>query len=192
MGIGPQNTLTATELDEFQKSSVESPVPIPSESEDNSTVQIDSVIFKEPVNEDELSAEEIRELCEETIIEDVIDSSPIPYPISDPLLSDSSNLSLDTKEGNDVILDEIEKFLADDSIQTKVDEATFDPEGDILFLEQLLNEEPVPSTPPVINDELDEKNDDDVESYPILTTSMMKTLVTTSRKSRKCLLNLAI
>ena len=71
MGIGPQNTNPATESDKFQKSSVESPVPIQSESGENSTGKMDSVVDAKPVNEDEhiaeLLAKESRELCVEEV-----------------------------------------------------------------------------------------------------------------------------
>nr|GFC68371.1 reverse transcriptase domain-containing protein [Tanacetum cinerariifolium] len=36
----------------------------------------------------------------------------------------------------------IEDFLNDDSIPTGIDNSLYDPEGDILFLEKLLNEDP--------------------------------------------------
>lgn len=63
-------------------------------------------------------------------------------------------------EGSDVILDEIEAFLANDSIPIMMDDANFDPEGDIRLLEELLYDEPSTSLPPMSNDDLVE-----VESY---------------------------
>lgn len=62
-------------------------------------------------------------------------------------------------EGSDVVLDEIEAFLANDSIPI-MDDSNFDPEGDIRLLEELLNEEPSTSLPPMSNEDLVE-----VESY---------------------------
>nr|GFD41449.1 hypothetical protein [Tanacetum cinerariifolium] len=42
---------------------------------------------------------------------------------------------------SDFYSEEIEKFLNDDSIPIAVENSVFDPEGDILFLEKLLNED---------------------------------------------------
>nr|GEU30834.1 hypothetical protein [Tanacetum cinerariifolium] len=42
----------------------------------------------------------------------------------------------------DFYSEEIENFLNDDSIPTGIENSVFDPEGDILFLEKLLNEDP--------------------------------------------------
>nr|GEZ67923.1 reverse transcriptase domain-containing protein [Tanacetum cinerariifolium] len=43
---------------------------------------------------------------------------------------------------SDFFLEEIEDFLNDDSIPTGIKNSVYDPEGDILFLENLLNEDP--------------------------------------------------
>nr|GEX81620.1 hypothetical protein [Tanacetum cinerariifolium] len=43
---------------------------------------------------------------------------------------------------SDFYSEEIENFLNDDSIPTGIENSVFDPEGDILFLEKLLNEDP--------------------------------------------------
>nr|GEY79496.1 hypothetical protein [Tanacetum cinerariifolium] len=43
---------------------------------------------------------------------------------------------------SDFFLEEIEDFLNDDSIPTGIENYIYDPEGDMLFLEKLLNEEP--------------------------------------------------
>jgi hypothetical protein len=67
--------------------------------------------------------------------------------------------SFTSVERSDVVLDEIEAFLANDSIPI-MDDANFDPEGDIRLLEELLNEEPSTFLPPMSNEDLV-----DVESY---------------------------
>nr|GFA97640.1 reverse transcriptase domain-containing protein [Tanacetum cinerariifolium] len=41
-----------------------------------------------------------------------------------------------------IFLKEIEEFLNDDSIPTGIENYVYDPKGDILFLEKLLNEDP--------------------------------------------------
>ncbi|GKF43681.1 hypothetical protein Tco_0130233 [Tanacetum coccineum] len=65
---------------------------------------------------------------------DVID---VAYPI----LSTSSP-SLTPFEGDGFILEEIEACLSNDSIPLGIDDANFDPEGDIRLLEELLNNDP--------------------------------------------------
>ncbi|GJZ97407.1 reverse transcriptase domain-containing protein [Tanacetum coccineum] len=62
-------------------------------------------------------------------------------PTSEPIISDSS-LSLTPFEGSDFILEEIEAYLKDDSISSEIDHADLDPEGDILLIEKLLNNDP--------------------------------------------------
>nr|GFA19778.1 reverse transcriptase domain-containing protein [Tanacetum cinerariifolium] len=53
----------------------------------------------------------------------------------------SSLLTLTSFGESDLFLEEIEDFLNDDSIPTGVENFVYDPEGDILFLEKLLNED---------------------------------------------------
>lgn len=67
---------------------------------------------------------------------------------SEPIISDSSH-SLTPFEGSDFLLEEVEAFLAQDSsIPNEIDENYLDPEGDILLLERLLNDDPSPSPSP--------------------------------------------
>ena len=69
---------------------------------------------------------------------------------SEPIISDSSP-SLTPFEGSDFLLEEVEAFLAQDSsIPHRVDENYLEPEGDILLLERLLNDDPSPSPSPKI------------------------------------------
>jgi hypothetical protein len=131
MGDEHLNTTPATKSDEFNKSSVENLVPIQSESGRNSRGDIELVDNITPADK-----------------EDVFDSSPNPTPSSNPLISDFFIPSFTPVERNDVILDEIEACLANNSIPTIVDDFNFDLEGDILLLEKLLNEEPSLSLPP--------------------------------------------
>ena len=83
-----------------------------------------------------------------------------PTPSSEPILSDSSP-SLTPFEGSDFILEEIDAFLRDDSISPEIDDAEFDPEGDIRLIEQLLNNDPTHSLPP-----MDLKNEEIKEVEP--------------------------
>nr|GEU67370.1 reverse transcriptase domain-containing protein [Tanacetum cinerariifolium] len=54
----------------------------------------------------------------------------------------SSSPTLTPFGENDFFLEEIEDFLNDESIPTRIDNSLYDPEGDILYLEILLNEDP--------------------------------------------------
>ncbi|GJW39442.1 reverse transcriptase domain-containing protein [Tanacetum coccineum] len=64
-----------------------------------------------------------------------------PTPSLDPILS-TSFPSLTPFEGGDFILEEIEACLTNDSISPGINDADFDPEGDLLLLEKLLNSDP--------------------------------------------------
>ncbi|GKG18712.1 hypothetical protein Tco_0373010, partial [Tanacetum coccineum] len=59
----------------------------------------------------------------------------------DPILSTSSP-SLTPFEEGDFILEKIEACLTNDSIPPGIDDDNFDPEGDLLLLEKLLNDDP--------------------------------------------------
>ncbi|GJX67585.1 reverse transcriptase domain-containing protein [Tanacetum coccineum] len=59
----------------------------------------------------------------------------------DPILS-TSFPSLTPFEGGDFILEEIEACLTNDLIPSGIDDADFDPKGDLLLLEKLLNDDP--------------------------------------------------
>ncbi|GJT50605.1 reverse transcriptase domain-containing protein [Tanacetum coccineum] len=69
-----------------------------------------------------------------------------PTP-SDPIIA-SSSPSFTFFKGGDFILEEIEACLSSDSIPPGIDDADFDPEGDIRLLEKLLNNDPSSTLPP--------------------------------------------
>ncbi|GJT92776.1 reverse transcriptase domain-containing protein [Tanacetum coccineum] len=75
-----------------------------------------------------------------------------PTP-SDPIIA-SSSPSFTPFEGGDFILEEIETFLRTPEELSNLDDDYYDTEGDILYLEKLLNEDPSPTLPPLKNDEL--------------------------------------
>nr|GFC13621.1 reverse transcriptase domain-containing protein [Tanacetum cinerariifolium] len=54
----------------------------------------------------------------------------------------SSSLTLTPFGESDFFLEEIEDFLNDDLIPIGIENSVYDPEGDILFLKKLLNEDP--------------------------------------------------
>ncbi|GKE60598.1 hypothetical protein Tco_1510965 [Tanacetum coccineum] len=70
-----------------------------------------------------------------------------PTPSLDPILSTSSP-SLTPFEEGDFILEEIEACLTNDSIPPGIDDDNFNPEGDLLPLEKLLNDDPSSHLPP--------------------------------------------
>ncbi|GJX22005.1 reverse transcriptase domain-containing protein [Tanacetum coccineum] len=74
-------------------------------------------------------------------------TSSNPTPSLDPIISTSSP-SLTPFEEGDFILEEIEYCLTNDSIPPGIDDDNFDPEGDLLLLEKLLNDDPSSLLPP--------------------------------------------
>nr|GEW48015.1 reverse transcriptase domain-containing protein [Tanacetum cinerariifolium] len=64
-----------------------------------------------------------------------------PTSTFEPILSDSS-LSFTLFEGSDFILEEINAYIKDESISSKINQANCDPEGDICLIEKLLNDDP--------------------------------------------------
>ncbi|GJW14835.1 reverse transcriptase domain-containing protein [Tanacetum coccineum] len=72
-----------------------------------------------------------------------------PIPSLDPILSTSSP-SLTPFEEGDFILEEIEACLTNDSIPSGIDDDDFNPEGDLLVLKKLLNDDPSSPLPPSV------------------------------------------
>nr|GEU63662.1 reverse transcriptase domain-containing protein [Tanacetum cinerariifolium] len=94
--------------------------------------------------------------CEE-FVQDVLDFKYIsksinPTLVFNPSISESdfskepivksSSPTLTPFGESDFFLEEIEDFLNDESIPTGIENSLYDPEGDILYLEKLLNEDP--------------------------------------------------
>nr|GFC93002.1 reverse transcriptase domain-containing protein [Tanacetum cinerariifolium] len=94
---------------------------------------------------------------EEITLRDVLDFQYNPKSSSPTLVSDAANFENDSSKvsivksssptltlfgESDFFLEEIEDFLNDDSILTGIENSMYDPEGDILFLEKFLNEDP--------------------------------------------------
>ncbi|GJU50183.1 reverse transcriptase domain-containing protein [Tanacetum coccineum] len=76
-----------------------------------------------------------------------ISKSGNPTPTSKSIIS-TFPPSLTPFSGVDFILEEIDAYLASDSIPPGMDDTDFDPEGDILLLENYLNNDPSSSLPP--------------------------------------------
>nr|GEU66284.1 DNA-directed DNA polymerase [Tanacetum cinerariifolium] len=118
----------------------------------NQTMRYSSIYDDTSVNRVDL----IDIACEE-FVEDVLDfqynpKSNSPTLVSDDLISESDSSKVPIVKSSlptlnpfgesDFFLEEIEDFLNDDSIPTGIENSVYDPEGDILFLEKLLNEDP--------------------------------------------------
>ncbi|GJZ30347.1 reverse transcriptase domain-containing protein [Tanacetum coccineum] len=69
-----------------------------------------------------------------------------PTPGYDPIVSNSSPTLTPFEDSDFLLLEEADAFLAlaDDPTSPEVDESYYDPEGDILILEALLNSDPSP------------------------------------------------
>ncbi|GKF22021.1 hypothetical protein Tco_0074343, partial [Tanacetum coccineum] len=69
-----------------------------------------------------------------------------PTPGYDPIVSNSSPTVTPFGDSDFLLLEEADAFLAltDDPTSPEVDESYYDPEGDILILEALLNSDPLP------------------------------------------------
>ncbi|GJY31301.1 reverse transcriptase domain-containing protein [Tanacetum coccineum] len=75
------------------------------------------------------------------------DGSPTPF--SDPVIV-SLSPSLTPFGDSDFLLEETNAFLSlDDSIPLEIDNGIYDSEGDIIFLEKLLNDDPTKDLPPI-------------------------------------------
>nr|GEY69034.1 hypothetical protein [Tanacetum cinerariifolium] len=72
----------------------------------------------------------------------VSDDSIFDSDYSKEIIVKSSSPTLTPFRKSDLFLEEIEDFLNDDSIPTGIENFMYDPEGDILFLEKLLDEDP--------------------------------------------------
>nr|GEW68552.1 reverse transcriptase domain-containing protein [Tanacetum cinerariifolium] len=82
-----------------------------------------------------------------------LDSSTSENPSTlDPIVA-SSFPSFTPFEGGDFILEEIETFLHTPNELSNLDDDYYDTEGDIIYLEKLLNEDPYLNLPPMKNED---------------------------------------
>ncbi|GJR22947.1 reverse transcriptase domain-containing protein [Tanacetum coccineum] len=72
-----------------------------------------------------------------------------PSPGYDPIVSNSSPTLTPFDESDFLLFEEADAFIAidDEQISTEINATYYDPEGDILILEALLNSDPLPSHP---------------------------------------------
>nr|GEW38884.1 reverse transcriptase domain-containing protein [Tanacetum cinerariifolium] len=101
-----------------------------------------------------------------------------PALISNPLITESdfckepivksSSPTLTSFGESDFFLEEIEFFLNDESIPTGIDNSFYDQQGDILFLEKLLNEDPFQLPPMDLKQAEETKAKSSIEEPPEL------------------------
>nr|GFA06174.1 reverse transcriptase domain-containing protein [Tanacetum cinerariifolium] len=72
-----------------------------------------------------------------------------PTPYNDPIVSNSSPTLTPFDESDFLLLEEVDAFIAidDEPISSEIDATYYDPEGDILILEALLNSDLLPPLP---------------------------------------------
>nr|GEU65762.1 reverse transcriptase domain-containing protein [Tanacetum cinerariifolium] len=82
-------------------------------------------------------------MCDDNSVNrvDVIDIAYEEFVQDEPIVK-SSSPTLTPFGESDFFLEEIKDFLNDESIPTGIENSLYDPEGDILYLEKLLNEDP--------------------------------------------------
>ncbi|GJW31147.1 DNA-directed DNA polymerase [Tanacetum coccineum] len=95
----------------------------------------------------------LREFSQEVLGFSNNSSGGNPTSSSEPILS-SNTPSLTPFEGGNFTLEEIDTFLQTPDEFTDLDDDFYDTEGYILYLEQLLNEDPSPTLPPKKNEDL--------------------------------------
>nr|GFA32687.1 hypothetical protein [Tanacetum cinerariifolium] len=164
MGDEHLNTITATESDEFIKSSVENLVPNPSESEGKMVMiedqslydeDVPEKIFSNPLFEEEIIPMKIdqhHDNAESDLIESLLnqDSSIIPSSSKiDSLLDEFAMNSLFSNQfhrelmkliDSDSLMEEIDlSFTLDDPMPSGIKEDEDDSERDILILEELVD-----------------------------------------------------
>ncbi|GJR11286.1 hypothetical protein Tco_0793938 [Tanacetum coccineum] len=123
--------------DEFIKSSVEDLVPILSESEDTSGSDSDLPFDDESLSDEDIPEDNVK-----------IYSNPL-FEFDDEYISSDVNPLFDEvleniERGK---IDEIDAFL-DMDISTDIENGYHDSEGDIIYLESLLNNNTIPNLPP--------------------------------------------
>nr|GEW61727.1 reverse transcriptase domain-containing protein [Tanacetum cinerariifolium] len=118
--------------------------------------------------------------CKE-FVQDVLDfqynpKSSNPTLVSNPSISESdfcrepivksSSPTLTPFGENDFFLEEIEDFFNDESIPMGIENSFYDPEGDILYLEKLLNEDPFQLPPMDLKQAEETKAKSSIEEPP--------------------------
>ncbi|GKE43808.1 hypothetical protein Tco_1471092, partial [Tanacetum coccineum] len=161
LSIGDEHldTIPAIESDEVIKSSGQNLVPIPSEFEDFSNIESecdvpvcdDSMTFSNPLfdSDDDFSSSDDESFSDEDgdihLVERLFYDNSSPRPPEELNSTESFPPSHIPVEDSDPFMEEIDLFLAsDESIPSGIDSDYSDSEGDNLFLERLLHDDPTP------------------------------------------------
>ncbi|GJR66010.1 reverse transcriptase domain-containing protein [Tanacetum coccineum] len=132
--------LTLRVVDEKLVFNVESTLKYPRKHGDESIHKIDIL--------DMTCEDDFHEVINVQKLINPISGSPTP---SSGLVVESLSPSLTPFGDIDFLLEETDAFLSlDDSIPPDIDNGIYDSEGYILFLEELLNEDPTPNLPPLL------------------------------------------
>ncbi|GJV03787.1 hypothetical protein Tco_1337356 [Tanacetum coccineum] len=147
MGDEVISTIPTREIDEFIKSSVDDLVPIPRESEVTS-VSIDLECDTLLTGDREIDFNPCRDIEE---LERLLANNSVPVQrVFDEPLGNSYLMSRSIKT-SDLILEELTTEIGlDDSIPTEIDDGYYDSEGNILYFEQLLNEDTSSNVSPTL------------------------------------------
>nr|GFA65010.1 reverse transcriptase domain-containing protein [Tanacetum cinerariifolium] len=108
--------------------------------------------YEESVNRIDVIDVTCEEYAQEVIGFSDRSTSSNPTP-SNPIIA-SSSPSFTPFEGSDFILEEIETFLRTSDELSNLDDDYYDTEGNILYLEKLLNEDPSLNLPPMKNEDI--------------------------------------
>ncbi|GJX83691.1 hypothetical protein Tco_0333172 [Tanacetum coccineum] len=148
------DTILETESDEFIKSSVENLVQNPSESEDFSDIESEcdvpvcdnSTTFSNPLFDvnDDFSSSDDESFSDEDVRKEIY-SNPL---FDEEIISDKIDASIISSRMIDSLLEQFSGELAHiDLIPPGINEADFDPEEDIRFIERLLYDNSSPRPP---------------------------------------------
>nr|GEZ63392.1 reverse transcriptase domain-containing protein [Tanacetum cinerariifolium] len=114
------------------------------------------ILGRYSANYDQMTANKIdvtNEACEEYTQEVLgfsdVTASGSPIPSDDPIVSTTSPTLTPFGDSDFLLFEEVDAFLGleDDPNSSKFDPSYYDPEGDILLLEAILNSEPSPPLP---------------------------------------------
>nr|GEU32474.1 reverse transcriptase domain-containing protein [Tanacetum cinerariifolium] len=155
------NTTPKMESDEIIKSGVEELVPILSENECGDTPSISYINF-ESLNKVDLIDATCEEYSQEVLgFFDVV-ASGNPTLYYDPIVSNSSPTLTPFDESDFLLHEEADAFIAidDEPISPEINATYYDPEGDILYFENLLKEDQfqLPSMDLKVTEESKEKS----------------------------------
>ncbi|GJX67145.1 hypothetical protein Tco_0302872 [Tanacetum coccineum] len=145
----PSATICFSTMSRLSTSATEGLGPNPS---NKSFIVVEAVGRDGPIVDDRLS-NGVTKFCQSFYnINDIESEDSYVSKLNEPdlLVTPLSKLNEDEcfDPGGDFVLEEIEACLTSDSIPPGIDDDDFDPEGDILLLEKLLNDDPSSPLPP--------------------------------------------